>query len=163
MSGDEDDRDDELAEDALWRARHGLPGPVTSMLDAIRERNPQLAEQIVSGDLPPEVHEQIGRDFLERAGDIPLSPEVAQVVQTVLAAVSGPPDPAPATLDDLLFEIPAPATLDDVRAAVAAGEACDLLFEIRNAMAANDPDRAAANDLLQSVGCYSPRSTRRPS
>jgi hypothetical protein len=143
----DDDRADELAQDALWRARHGLPGQAASALEAIRERNPELAEQILSGDLPPDVYEQIGRDFLERAGDTPLPPELAQLVQNFLAAASGSPDPAP-------------TTIDDVRAAVEAGEPCDRLFEVRNAMAAHDPDKAAANQLLQNIGCYSPQSTR---
>jgi hypothetical protein len=147
MSEDHDHEPaDALAEDALWRARHGLPGPVASALDAIRERNPELAAQILSGDLPPDVHEQIGRDFLERAG-APATPELAQLVQNVLAAVGGSPDPAPATFDDL-------------RAAVEAGEPCHRLFEIRNAMAAHDPGKAAANQLLQRVGCYSASSSR---
>jgi hypothetical protein len=143
----DDDRADELAQDALWRARHGLPGQAASALDAIRERNPELAEQILSGDLPPDVYEQIGRDFLERAGDTPLPPELAQLVQNFLAAASGPPDPAP-------------TTVDDVRAAVEAGEPCDRLFAIRNAMAPHDPANAAANKLLRAVGCHSSGSRR---
>jgi hypothetical protein len=147
MSEDQDhDRADALAEDALWRARHGLPGPVASALDAIRERNPELAEQILSGDLPPDVHEQIGRDFLERAGS-PAAPELAQLVQNVFAAVGGPPAPAPATFDDL-------------RAAVGAGEPCSRLVEIKNAMDPKSPELQRAVEALRTVGCYSARSTR---
>lgn len=53
-----------------------------------------------------------------------------------------------------------PATLSDFRRAVAAGEPCARLIEIKNAIRPKSLDLDTANRELRAVGCYSSESAR---
>jgi hypothetical protein len=131
---------DLIADEAL----HGTPGQA-----ADPARAQQLRDKLVQhdGDQARALLDQVAEDVESLDG--PLASSAADVVAQVRLA-----------LGSLDAGDPPAATLDDVRAAVQAGEPCDRLFEVRNAMAPKDPDRRAAGELLQSVGCWSPASTR---
>jgi len=69
-----------------------------------------------------------------------------------------------AKVRDALYHDPstdvAAATLAEFEAAVAAGEPCARLFEVRNAMDPKSQDKVRANELLRDLGCWSASSTR---
>lgn len=136
MSEDEDQAD-ELAEDRLWRARNDMPGPLEMNARQIMEQNPELAAEL---GLP----ETVSDASAARASG---SPAAYQLEQERAAR-------------PVADHSASAAVLEQLHAAIADGEPCSRLVELRKAMHPKAPQVDEANAELRRVGCWSAASMR---